>query len=327
MRSYDGAFIVPVRNDAANLRRCLHSIAGASHDRSVQVVVADNGSADDSPAAAASHGATVLPLAGLPVSALRNQGVRHTPARIVAFVDADHQIAGGWLDAAAETLTDANVGAVGAPYLSPPRPTWVQRIYAAFRSHAPGVTDVSWLGAGNMAMRHEVFEKIGGFDESLEACEDVDLCNRLRRAGYRVVSDSRMQSIHYGDPATLGALFRSELWRGRDNLRVTLRGPLGPRDLPSLFIPLLDLAALAAIVLGIAVPGWRAMASAGAAVFLTLAALRASLLLARLESPMPSDAFRAFAVACTYDAARALALVFRARHRRARAGKPAGTAA
>ena len=28
-----------------------------------------------------------------------------------------------------------------------------------------------------------------------------------------------------GDPATLAALFRSELWRGRDNLRLALRGP------------------------------------------------------------------------------------------------------
>jgi hypothetical protein len=42
-----------------------------------------------------------------------------------------------------------------------------------------------------------------------------------------------MFNRHLGDPSTLRALFRGGCGVGRDNLRVSLRGPLVWRDLPS----------------------------------------------------------------------------------------------
>ena len=66
---------------------------------------------------------------------------------------------------------------------------------------------------------------VGGFDAQLTACEDVDLCNRLRQAGHRIVADPAMRNVHYGDPSTLTALFFGELWRGRDNLQRDLPRP------------------------------------------------------------------------------------------------------
>ena len=101
-----------------------------------------------------------------------------------------------------------------------------------------GVLQVDWLGSGSLAVWREVFEKVGGFDSRLETCEDVDFCQRLRRNGYGLWSDDRLRSVHLGDPRTLRALFFGELWRGRDNLKVSLRGPLTPRALPSVLIPL-----------------------------------------------------------------------------------------
>ena len=83
--------------------------------------------------------------------------------------------------------------------------------------------------SGNLAVKRTAFQAIGGFDAALEACEDVDFCQRLRRAGWRLVGDERLESVHLGDPPTLAALFRAERWRGRDNLRVSLRGPLDAR--------------------------------------------------------------------------------------------------
>jgi hypothetical protein len=62
-----------------------------------------------------------------------------------------------------------------------------------------------------------------------------------------------MVNHHFGDPATLGELFRGELWRGRDNLRVSLRGPVDWRDLPSVIVPLLWLTSMltALVALGL----------------------------------------------------------------------------
>jgi hypothetical protein len=183
--------------------------------------------------------------------------------------------------------------------------------------------DVAWLGSGNLAVRRHAFEAIGGFDTSLETCEDVDLCNRLRLAGHRIVSDARLRSVHYGDPETLGRLFFSELWRGRDNIRATLRGPLTPRAIPSLAIPLFDLLCLSTVIVGavgvIFAPAARGLAIwlvvAGAAGFMSFSILRAARMTLSGCPVTPREIASNFAVACVYDLARALALVFRVTHK------------
>src|SRR5207237_2176262 len=115
---------------------------------------------------------------------------------MVAFVDADHEIDPGWAESAAETLSGPGVGAVGAPYHAPRDGTWVQQVYDTLRTRVPGCQDASWLGSGNLAVRAEAFRRVQGFDPTLETCEDVDLCQRLRAAGYRVMSDHRLRSVH-----------------------------------------------------------------------------------------------------------------------------------
>ena len=93
--------------------------------------------------------------------------------------------------------------------------------------------------------------RLAGFDAWLETCEDVDLCNRMRAGRLPPGQRRPHRSAHLGDPATLRALFFGELWRGRDNLRVTLRGPLTLRaPLPSVVTPVFNLACMAAAGVG-----------------------------------------------------------------------------
>jgi hypothetical protein len=316
------SFVIPVKNDARRLERCLDAITrNQDATAAADVIVADNGSTDHSRDVATAAGARVLSLPGLRVPELRNRGAQSVTGAVLAFVDADHEIGPTWLASAIDALDEAGVGAVGALYSAPPRGSWVQQMYGALRGRTVGRNDVSWLGSGNLAVRRDAFEAIGGFDASLEACEDVDFCKRLRAAGWRVVGDERLESVHVGDPATLGALFRAERWRGRDNIRVSLRGPLALRDVPSLVIPIVDLAAGAVCVAGVlASPlfGTRSLLPAAASLLAIggLAALRALRMAssARLRSPLALG--RAFLVAVTYDLARAAALLTRAPHHR-----------
>jgi len=237
---------------------------------------------------------------------------------MLAFVDADHEVFPGWFEAAVEVLADEHVGAVGATCLPPSAGTWVQRMYGRLRGRSAGRADVEWLGSGNLVVRRTAFDQVAGFDETLRVCEDVDFCHRLRLAGWRLVSDDRLKNVHHGDPSTLKDLFRGELWRGRDNLRVSLRY-LTLRGLPSLAIPLIDLTAMVALLLGLAL--WRLSALWVAAgmigVIIGLAVLRALRMIAA-DGPRGFVAVvQALLVAGTYDTARALALVVRAKHRRA----------
>jgi len=324
--------LIPVRNDALRLRHCLEAIArSAPAGIDLEIIVADNGSTDGSAAVARAAGAQVLSLPGLGVAELRNRAAAAAAADVLAFIDADHEIGDGWFAAASRALAGERVGAAGALYLAPDGGTWVQRMYGALRGRTTVAGDVPWLGSGNLAVRREAFDAIGGFDTSLVACEDVDFCQRLRQAGWRVVGDPKLRSVHHGDPRTLGALFRAERWRGRNNIRVSLRGPLSLRGAASVLIPVLDVLAALTVAIALTVApfagpaAWRIAAAAllmiGA--FSMLRAVR----LARRASGGVVTWIQAGAVAATYDAGRAAALLTAAPHHRDQSAGPTAAGA
>jgi hypothetical protein len=246
---------------------------------------------------------------------LRNRGARASHGDVVAFIDADHEIDPGWAASAIETLRSPGVAAVGAPYDVPADSTWVQRQYGRLRRHYPGVHETDWLGSGNLAIWRRTFLDAGGFDTRLETCEDVDLCQRLRATGAHVMSDARLKSTHFGDPATLGELFRGELWRGRDNVRVSLRPPLTAGTVLSLAMTVLELLLLACTAAGIVMfaAGGRPFVLLGLAGLAALTALR-SVRMLRQHPRRAIDLIQTPVVACVYGLARALALVTRVPH-------------
>ncbi|HUQ87449.1 MAG TPA: glycosyltransferase [Vicinamibacterales bacterium] len=308
------SFVIPVKNDAARLRRCLESILNNDHPRElIEMIVIDNGSTDGSGRVARECGAVVLQCSQGSVAELRNRGARAALGTILAFVDADHEIDPHWISTAIEVLSTPNVVATGAPYIAEPSANWVQQQYDGLRDRPATREDVTWLGSGNLAVVRAAFQSIGGFNADLTACEDVDFCNRLIARGYRIVADPALRSVHFGDPRTLKALFFGELWRGRDNIRVTVRGPRTFRNFRSALIPAGQLLALTGCIIALAM-GWRWPAVAALLVALAPAAARAAMILRRKLRPTISGAAQAFAVAVVFDAARALALVARATH-------------
>lgn len=309
--------VIPVKNDAIRLRRCLDSIARAGRQAAPEIVVADNGSTDTSPTVASDAGAHVLQIPNVAVGELRNVAARSASGTVLAFIDADHELESGWFEAADESFQDPAVGAAGALYLSPPGGTWVQRMYGALRGQTVGRGETDWLGSGNLLVKRDIFENLSGFDTSLEACEDVDLCRRIRAAGWQVIGDERLRSVHHGDPKDLAALFRAELWRGRDNLRVSLKGPISLRDLPSIVTPVLTLAGFVMLVIGLlGFGGGVRLVSIASIMLAGIVGVRASRMAAKLGSASPIDVGRTMIVALTYEIARALALVIRAPHHR-----------
>jgi len=323
------SFIIPVRNDAARLEACLKSIrANGQRPEEIEIIVVDNASTDHSAQVAAASGATVIPVDGGRVSALRNRGTRHASADVFAFVDADHEITAGWVEAAVDCLQLPSVGVVGALCHAPVDGTWVQRVYGYLRGTLSGQRDVDWLGSGNMAVKRQAFEALSGFDTSLDTCEDVDLCHRVRAQGFRIVSDARLKNIHFGDPRTLGEVFSSERWRGRDNLRVSFRRPIAWASVPSAIVPICHVALLAAAFAGLLVVPVTGrvgllMTAAAMAGLVTTTAPRVARAAIRQRQLRFGMLLQAFAVASAYDMGRAMAVVSRAPHRAVRARRVA----
>jgi hypothetical protein len=64
--------------------------------------------------------------------------------------------------------------------------------------------DVSCLTAACLVMRKNVFKDLGGFDEELPiAFNDVDLCLRLRAAGWRLIWTPAVELYHH-ESASVG---------------------------------------------------------------------------------------------------------------------------
>ena len=133
-------------------------------------------------------------------------------------------------------------------------------------------------------------------------------------AGHRVVADPDLRSVHFGDPQTLKAVFFGELWRGRDNLRVTFSGPRGLREWRSALIPIGELALLTSGVVAL-LAGHVAPAVAFWLAALAPSAVRAAGMVRRQLNRTVIASAQALAVAIVFDLARALALVTRVSHR------------
>jgi glycosyltransferase involved in cell wall biosynthesis len=232
------SIVIPTFNEEVHLPRCLDSINHLDFPAGqIEVIVIDNGSTDRTREIAVQWGAVLLRDDNLNVSGLRNMGARHARGPVLAFLDADCMVAKDWLQRAAKYFTDDKVAVWGAPPRLPQNPTWVQETWFLIRKKERDVQKVDWLESMNCFIRRSLFLKIGGFDESLVTCEDVDICYRAARHG-EILSDGAIQVVHLGEAATLRDFVRKEIWRGQGNLQGVGSHGFSLKEIPSLAIPL-----------------------------------------------------------------------------------------
>jgi glycosyltransferase involved in cell wall biosynthesis len=208
------SIIIPAKNASKDVARTIRS-ARQSVDRCnlVEVIVVDNGSSDDTREIAKMEGAKVFLNQTTTISGLRNLGVKNASHDIIGFIDADCEALPEWLENARSVLlSDSTIGIVGDYYRLPENANWIETAY--FSDVLRARRDVPYLSGGNMVMRKEVFLKIGGFDEKTITGEDYVLCQKVKSAGFRVVSDPSVAVVHHGNSKTLGQLFKREKWYG-----------------------------------------------------------------------------------------------------------------
>jgi glycosyltransferase involved in cell wall biosynthesis len=189
--------VVIGRNEGARLGKCLESVIGP--DRTV--VYVDSGSTDDSVAMARARGVEVLELdMSIPFCAARarNAGFARlmqcdSQVEFVQFVDGDCEIARDWLSTAAQALS-------GRPELTIVAGWMNERFPEASIYNRIGEVEWNFSGAGEVEsvggvfmVRREVFESVGGFDATVTAGEEPELCLRLRQKGWKILRlDHRM---------------------------------------------------------------------------------------------------------------------------------------
>jgi len=188
----DVTVVVPVKDRAAELDRCLTALGSAD------VIVVDDGSAE--PAAvervARRHGARLVRRDNGGPAAARNTALPLLRKDFVAFLDSDCVPPPGWLEQLRGHLQDTRVAAVA------PRVTGGLRSPLDLGTRAGDVrprAPVAYVPTAALVVRRTALEP---FDETLRFGEDVDLVWRLVAAGWRVRYDPRVVVDHV-EPARL----------------------------------------------------------------------------------------------------------------------------
>lgn len=232
------SFIIPARNEEKMIGACLGAIDKLACERRLwECILVDNGSADATAEIASASGARVFVVPDVTISALRNLGAREAKGELLGFIDADCVIDKDWLKNALACFRDSNIGCVGCHPGIPEERSWVQETWALQNQRKARVEDVDWLPSMNILVRKNAFVELGGFNESLRTCEDVDFCYRLKTKGYRIVSDLSVRSMHYGEAKTVGDFFKKERWRGQSNVGGLLSHGFYWREVPSVVLP------------------------------------------------------------------------------------------
>ncbi len=248
--------IIPALNEAKMIGRCLEAIARMAVPRDrFEVIVVDNGSADGTRDIAESFRGRlqlrVLQKDGVHISALRNLGAKAARGAVLAFLDADCLAPCDWIACIAELVPGQGSGVAGAHYLLPAESSWVGRTWHRYRE-APKSGEVSHVPAGDLIMHREDFMRVGGFDESIQTNEDLELCERVRAAGMTVRAAPRIGVVHLGTAQTLRGFYRKQQWHGSHVVKVFLRDPLHSPNRRAVMFAFFTLTCLALISAGTA---------------------------------------------------------------------------
>ncbi len=180
--------VIPCYNAGRTLRRQLEALRRQTVSP-WEVIVADNGSDDDSRDVARCFAAT-LPRFRLidaskqrGASHARNAGAREAEGDVLAFCDADDEVDSGWIAGLQDALHRYDFVASRFDLTKLNRsPKYVHpQAHGLLRERS--FDFLPRAGASGLAIRKSIHDSVGGFDESIRYHEDTDYCWKIQLAG------------------------------------------------------------------------------------------------------------------------------------------------
>jgi succinoglycan biosynthesis protein ExoA len=234
--------IVPVRNEARFIRRTLECLLGQDYDPARFEILVIDGESNDGTAeivAGLAQDHANLRLLDNPrrlSSAARNVGIRNARGDVVLLVDGHCELRDRQhFRRLAAVFERSGADCVGRPQpLDVAGASTLQRAVAAARSSRLGHHPDSFIYSSAerfvpaksvaVAYRRKVFDRAGYFDESFDACEDVELNHRIDLAGLTCFFAPEI-AVHYAPRDTLRGLFRQLVRYGRGRVRLLRKHP------------------------------------------------------------------------------------------------------
>jgi glycosyltransferase involved in cell wall biosynthesis len=209
------SIILPVYNTGRYLADTLRALLSQEClTPADEILVVDNGSADDSVRIAQSfQGIRLLHQPKRGSYAARNLGISSSKGDIVVFLDSDCRPREGWLVALLESMGDSATQIV-LGRLSYPKPSSPLRALAAYENQktrwvlANGDPAYIYGYAGNIAVRRSIFDRFGQFEERLRGGDTLFVQQVVRALGAGVVRFNPQMDVDHLEITSVSEHYR-----------------------------------------------------------------------------------------------------------------------
>ena len=250
--SYQIAIVILNWDGTNLLRQFLPSVIQFSKGDFTEIIVADNGSTDESLSILSKEFPEVKVLdlkQNFGFARGYNETLKQIDAGYFVILNSDVEVTAGWLEAPIRLMeADKKIAAVQPKILSYNQKTYFEyagaaggfidrfgypfcrgRIFdvvEADKGQYDDVVDIFWATGACIFVRSDLFREVGGFDADFWAhMEEIDLCWRLKNRGFRIVYTPESTVFHlgggslsYDNPKKLYLNFRNNLWLLYKNL-------------------------------------------------------------------------------------------------------------
>ena len=188
------SIIIPTFNGASRIGHCLDALRKQTAGRSVEVLVVNDGSTDNTVEVVErySHsGVRLITQANAGPAAARNRGAMEARGAIILFTDDDCVPMADWLDAMLEPFRDTEVVGVKGIYRTRQKQVvarFVQIEYEDRYRLMASLPSIDFIDTYSAAFRRDRFLEMAGYDTSFPvACaEDVELSYRMSARGWKM---------------------------------------------------------------------------------------------------------------------------------------------
>jgi len=219
--------VIPTYNRSTKLSLCLISLFNQTYPKDMyEIIIINDGSIDNTEDILKKF--EMQALCGFKWFTQENQGIAiatnsaisRSKGDIICFTGDDCIAEIDWISNLVNGFNDENIGAVGGKVISYQSNTLIQQFIEDSRIlNQETFFKRNTLITGSAAYRRKVLVQIGGLDNHLNACIDLDLSIKTQLLGYKLqyVPDA---VVHHDHPATVKGLFSQQYRNGTGYVRL-----------------------------------------------------------------------------------------------------------